>query len=476
MYRIELAQGEEAAFRSIEELATGIKSGVITNKCRIYHAASDKWLPIEFHPHYKKALALISQGEAEEGRETAVVMKLEYAPPKKTREIEFIDLGPDAAFKPPAPRPEPLPRSAPVATPAAAPTPKPAPTPAPPPPVAVIAEAPPAAAGRGAARRRRHAGAERSFSFKPRRPFVIALMGMVLVLVTHVTLPAELPTVTLPAVDLKAPLRLASSGASAVAAVIDSVRPGIGSTTPATLTPAPVHLPNPEPPRFGGTSVRTAEPAPIPAAVDTVATPAAPVLAPDPGDLALAVSHPVSPTGTLADRYAAAYDELRGELDLGLRNAGFTSIFDPSRLEPQRIAATRIAVVTAANHLKVYQRRAADVELAYRDSAVALTDDEARAWEQRSPSAEAAGTTRLTAGLLQAIDTVYGLLSAQKDRYVISGGGISFTNTEAAAKYGLLRRQVLRQLDTIERSPAASSTSMQRVLQAIGGVRLPEER
>lgn len=56
MYRIELAPGEVTVFRTIDELATGVRNGVITSRARIFHAATDKWLPIEFHPHYKKVL------------------------------------------------------------------------------------------------------------------------------------------------------------------------------------------------------------------------------------------------------------------------------------------------------------------------------------------------------------------------------------------------------------------------------------
>jgi hypothetical protein len=55
MYRIELGPEDVGVFRSVEEMATAIKTGVITSKARIYHSASDKWLPIEFHPHFKKA-------------------------------------------------------------------------------------------------------------------------------------------------------------------------------------------------------------------------------------------------------------------------------------------------------------------------------------------------------------------------------------------------------------------------------------
>ena len=44
----------------MEELATGVRNGVISPKARIYHNASEKWLPIEFHPHYKQALDILA--------------------------------------------------------------------------------------------------------------------------------------------------------------------------------------------------------------------------------------------------------------------------------------------------------------------------------------------------------------------------------------------------------------------------------
>jgi hypothetical protein len=58
MYRIELSPGEETAFRSIEELAVAIRRNVVTSRARIYHNATSKWLPIQFHPHYKIALSM----------------------------------------------------------------------------------------------------------------------------------------------------------------------------------------------------------------------------------------------------------------------------------------------------------------------------------------------------------------------------------------------------------------------------------
>ena len=58
MYRIELSPGEETAFRSIEELAVAVRRGVVTTRARIWHNATGKWLPIQFHPHYKIAASM----------------------------------------------------------------------------------------------------------------------------------------------------------------------------------------------------------------------------------------------------------------------------------------------------------------------------------------------------------------------------------------------------------------------------------
>jgi hypothetical protein len=58
MYRIELSPGEETAFRTIEELAVAIRRNVVTSRARIYHNATNKWLPIQFHPHYKIAVSM----------------------------------------------------------------------------------------------------------------------------------------------------------------------------------------------------------------------------------------------------------------------------------------------------------------------------------------------------------------------------------------------------------------------------------
>jgi hypothetical protein len=80
MYRIELTPGEVTVFRTIEELATGVRNGLITPKARIYHNASDKWLPIEFHPHYKQALDLNAAHTGEAGQKHGATASKQSSP------------------------------------------------------------------------------------------------------------------------------------------------------------------------------------------------------------------------------------------------------------------------------------------------------------------------------------------------------------------------------------------------------------
>jgi hypothetical protein len=92
MYRIELSPGEETAFRSIEELAVAIKRGVVTSRARIWHNASGKWLPIEFHPHYKIAASM-----------QLTPADLVAGPPVK--KLELLSLGEQMDPPPPPMRP-----------------------------------------------------------------------------------------------------------------------------------------------------------------------------------------------------------------------------------------------------------------------------------------------------------------------------------------------------------------------------------
>jgi hypothetical protein len=99
MYRIELSPGEETAFRSIEELAVAIRRGVITPHARIWHNASSKWLPIQFHPHYKVAASM-----------QLTAADLVAGPPVKPLELLTLGEPMDPPAVPVRPVPVPTPR------------------------------------------------------------------------------------------------------------------------------------------------------------------------------------------------------------------------------------------------------------------------------------------------------------------------------------------------------------------------------
>ena len=98
MYRIEIGPGEETVLRTLEELATAIRNGLVTPRSRIYHNASQKWLPIEFHPHYKKALAL-----PERPKSAPTISPMPGPVPDFAMKREAA-----RAPEPPAPKPEPV--------------------------------------------------------------------------------------------------------------------------------------------------------------------------------------------------------------------------------------------------------------------------------------------------------------------------------------------------------------------------------
>jgi hypothetical protein len=124
MYRIELSPGDETAFRSIEELAVAIRRGIVTPRARIWHNASGKWLPIEFHPHYKIAASMqLTTADLVAG---APVQKLELltlgelmdppAPPVQATPEPVRAAPPVLPFRAKrAPEPEPKPRKKPAA-------------------------------------------------------------------------------------------------------------------------------------------------------------------------------------------------------------------------------------------------------------------------------------------------------------------------------------------------------------------------
>ncbi|MGH7510285.1 MAG: hypothetical protein ACREMZ_12565 [Gemmatimonadales bacterium] len=96
-----------------------IRRGVVTPRARIYHHASSKWLPIQFHPHYKTAATMpLTQADLVVGPPVAPLSSLTVPDPtaQAPRVTPFRPLSPPAqpqspVLEPPVvarPKPEPL--------------------------------------------------------------------------------------------------------------------------------------------------------------------------------------------------------------------------------------------------------------------------------------------------------------------------------------------------------------------------------
>jgi hypothetical protein len=246
MYRIELSPGEETVFRSIEELAVAIKRGVVTARARIYHNASNKWLPIQFHPHYKAAVSMpLTPAALVAGPSVKPLSALNLQQPAEPEPVE-LELPPRI--------------SAPVARteePVNAPAPKQR-----------------AGSGRSAVKRSRRQG-------KPQRQLRLALVGALLVGGAQWVLSAELfsraaETLALFQVQrhlIAAPaatmMQVSSPNTAAMIPVIPS---SAQPTAPAQLEGVTVAPPRAKAPSFGGTSAVETAAAPdierVPPAID----------------------------------------------------------------------------------------------------------------------------------------------------------------------------------------------------------------
>lgn len=223
MYRIELSPGEETVFRSIEELAVAVKRGVVTPRARIFHSASNKWLPIQFHPHYKAAVSMpLTQSALVAGPQVKPLTSLSLEPPAE----------PEALVPFPLPAQSPVPFLEPSAT----------------------------KKSRQSKPAKENHSRRRS---KPRRQLRIALVGALLVGGAQWVLSASLFSRTnapeflnahrsLIAVPAAAMKRVSSPNTAAMIPVLPSAAV---SKPPAVLQSAPPRHVRVSAPSFGGTSV-----------------------------------------------------------------------------------------------------------------------------------------------------------------------------------------------------------------------------
>ncbi|HET7599464.1 MAG TPA: hypothetical protein VFK09_04195 [Gemmatimonadales bacterium] len=327
-----------------------------------------------------------------------------------------------------------------------------------------------------------------------RRPFRWALGGVVLAATTHIGLQAA------PNLHLAGELPLPH-----VAATLESsrqARDGTGPAEPAPRAPEPQGSPSfGSSSAFATTTAGTSSPHHAPAAPLAMANPtstgapapapadSAPVIAPKP---AIAIAGAVPPIGPTADnrtpaglvsRYQSAYADARTELETGLRTAGFANLFDPERLGTvEGVKEARRSVGTATAYVAKYRRREAEIEAAYGDSAAALakeygwTEQQQKAWSRRKVLQESPQVAKLASFLLQSLDSLYGVLSAQEGAYELRLGTLTFRDPKAAQAYAELRPWLDPKVHAWADSSASAAgpSSAVRVLRAMGPAKLPE--
>ena len=465
MYRIELAPGEEALFKSIDEMAAGIANGVIKSTARIWHQTSAKWLPIEFHPHYKIALTkgphTTPRAEYREPPAVAGPAALSTPPIFEQSASRSIFEAPAAASifeRPSAPPPPLFERPAPSLYSGEAEV-----------PAVSLATLPGPAADAdsqdvGYIEIHPLRGRGRTWTVGTAAAAAIVVLG----------------------------------GGAAISAFRSSRTPAprpartvTAPTTPASYGAQPVVTPTTTP-SFGSRTARPAEDslnAPK-AASDAGKITDAPriVEAPRVSMSALSLADSDRPASdrpstsmtpaTLVAHYAAAYEAARAELDRGIRLAGLNSIFAAARLGPGQVAGARSTIAGVANLVRVYRKRSATIEQTYRDSVnlltrqIGWTPSQIAVWENRPTQLEAPEVGAMANALLDTMDDALGVLSAQEGGYALSGGTISFEDAAAAREYSAARRR----LTGLVGSGADSGTPAGRLLRALGRSMPPEEK
>ncbi len=500
MYRIELAPGEEALFKSIDEMAAGIANGVISSQARIWHQTSNKWLPIEFHPHYKIALTKGPQTapKADYLEAPAVAGPAAMAAPapafeKPVRRTEAPAV-PKPIFDLPAAKPLFERPAAAAPTPYAAPAPKAA---ADAPPMllqnemlsvmdaVMLAPEPP---------RDRLIDRQPAPMMEPAaEPDSFETAGSIDYLEIHPSR-GRGRTWTVGLVAAAAVVLLGGGAAfSAFRSRSGAAQPRTAAGSPASYGARSGIPANTSTPSFGSNDSRSTDdvalPAPKAAEKDVPKITDAPhiVDAPRVSVASLGLSdadRPASdrPSGmtpsVLVAHYSAAYEAARADLDRGMRLAGLGSIFAASRLSAGQVANARTTVAGAANLVRIYRRRSAAIEQTYRDSVSLLTRQigwspaQIAVWENRPTQLESSESAALANSLLDTMDGVLGSLSAHEGGYDLNGGSVVFRDAAAAREYGAARRRLAGLAD----GGADSGTPAGRILRALAGAQPPEEQ
>lgn len=507
MYRIELRPGEEALFKSFDEFAKAVQNGVVSNHARIWHNASNKWLPIDFHPHFKRASA---QRPASAPKPAVPEPESKVARAQKTRELLFIENEPRSPYAPPikpaasSPVPAPTvpdkvdpfsndielpPAAAPVraAGPEVAAVPKAMPaaatpvlfshTPAPTPRhiEAVVAAAAPLPAHES------HAEAEDEILIDISKRRSLPSFKLPRIRLRHIYAAAGLALVA------AAGLMLSGREKPATADTTEPQPQPVASTSLAATPPAsyddPYVVPATPDPRAldlepSGYMQVSDEMMPAPAPVDSgrATLPSAPRMSRVQAITSAPLAQPsdaMTPSA-LAARYRAAYDDAARALESQLRSAGLVNIFAESRLTSDNLGALRVAIAGATNFLRSYRARDEQLDASYRDTAMQQfskwSEKETAAWAKAATLGESDASSTRADQLLSDISAMLGVLEAGAGSYKISNGVVTFESTSAAMEYEALRGKVVAALSN------ANTPMLTTIKRVIGSTMPPATR
>ncbi len=417
MYLVELRPGKEELYRNGDELAAAIRSGDVDGHSRIYHRATSKWISITLHPQFKAILA---------DKTTPASAPADFST------WTYLTAQSDALGEPdPAP-----------------------------------SHSDPQAPAEPATGEGHHPW---------RRPLALSITGLFLVL----------------------GVQLASSGprppwSSRTDAVTGS-RPGQSqpAAAPTAATPNMVSLASST--SWGGEDEAWRDDE---YDADSAATPPKTVALPKAPSLKLAALESALPGAAgapaesdaltvegLLSRQAAAFEAARERMITGLRVARLSQLFAATRLTPDGgVTEARLGLAGASNFIRVYRQQETLIEKQFQDSFTVMSKQNGwpakavRRWNSKDGLKESPTLASLTGVLVNRIDSVLGVLSAQAGAYAITGGKITFEDPAAARTYGVLRQQIASTMDAaIAAGGAESSGPMGQLLQAIGTTRLPRE-
>lgn len=466
MYRIELRAGEEASYKTFEEFAQAVKTGTISSHARIWHAASSKWLPIDFHPHYKRAVSAPATTSAPApapaptpvpAPKAAAIVPVPAKDAPKSGELEFLEV---PELLPHAPRA--------VAGPLFRPAPAPTPAPAPHHIEALVAAA--VDASDDAAPSESNEEVLIDISRPGLSPVAKRAIGIAAAVVVLAGAAGALLSRTpagksaAPASDSTIPMASTSLAAtpsnSFDAAATSRTALSLHQDKPAQPT---MYMPMPAIPNA---------PAPKPSTDSESVLPAAPRVGPLAPTSTAAVS---SSAAALSARYEAAHDAAAEALETRLKAAGIGSLFSPTRLTGSSVSDARLTVAGIANFIRTFRARDKAVETAYRDSAAQLattwSDSDKATWQKVPSHAESDAAARAADQLLTDIGSLLGVLDEQSGSYDISNGKVTFRDAGATLRYGTLRRRVADRLTAGDSGSAVTST----LLKLIGSARPPVE-